>query len=189
MSTTQTLTSPKEGFSQQGWRDEVALRVSARLFDLLLGVLLLAFLLFGLEVSMPWMVLVPSGAFLLDAAFYALCGTTPGRYWVGLRVVNRTGAPLSGREYLRRNGALWFKGAAACLMPLSIVTFLFAYRQLLRGEPPVYDRRSGHGVTRVKELSSERKGAFLLALWTLALIGLAGCGLFLDRLLSGSVVD
>lgn len=129
-----------------GWR-----RAFARAFDLYWTISLLTMLLIAfvpptplLREMLPWLALPL--ILLLDAATYALAGTTPGRKLFQLTIYDHDQQPLSPQRYLQRNSLFWVQGLALGIPLLCFVVPLWQLWRLQYGKPASYDVKAGNKV-------------------------------------------
>ena len=130
-------------------------RFFARIFDLWVGVIVISFLFeiilgrySATYVSMVYsygstyimgIVYLPF-ALLLDALVYRLCGNTPGKWLLGIKVYHSENRKLTFGEYLQRNLYLWASGLALGIPLLNLIAMIIQYSRIGRGLQTTYDQ-------------------------------------------------
>lgn len=101
-------------------------------------------------------------ALLLDAIIYRVCGNTPGKALLGVKVTrtNSNNLPLS--SVIGRNLELWASGLALALPLINLITMGRQYYRLRRGKPASYDEGSDI-VVRQDSLKWYRYFIFVIA--------------------------
>jgi uncharacterized RDD family membrane protein YckC len=136
-------------------------RFLARMFDIWLEGLLVAFLLGAIlgrysAGFVEWMS-IPGGsqvfglmclpiALALDAVIYRILGNTPGKAFLGLKATRLDGKPLSLGEYLGRNFSMWISGLAFGLPLINLFTLASQSSRLGNGQQASYDEAAGFRV-------------------------------------------
>lgn len=95
-------------------------------------------LLLMLSMYLPW---VPVEAWLVSRA-----GTTPGKWLMGLRVLNQDGRKLDFPESLRRALRVYFLGIGIGWIPMAAVCHAVSWLHLKSMGSTLWDLRGGHRV-------------------------------------------
>jgi uncharacterized RDD family membrane protein YckC len=145
-----------EIYTQFEWNEEKAkvrpwLRLWARYLDSLLFVSLFQSLLDRPSVPfvspvIDWIIYEPllisgTGGYVLtmilllvwipfESLFLSLVGTTPGKFVFGVRVRNPDGTRLSFSQACKRSFLVWWRGEAAGVPAIYLITYASAYRTL-----------------------------------------------------------
>ena len=101
----------------------------------------------GLALMNPWIVLfqfVPW--FALEAVLLHRYGFTPGKWLLGLRVVNNAGTLMNLAESTRRSARVSFVGIGFGLDIVTIVCQIMAYFSTKRLGRPLWDHAGGHRI-------------------------------------------
>lgn len=124
--------------------------VAALLFGGALGLLnVLVGLAFGIDfrktearlvTAMYYLWLYPS--LLTEVGIRAVCGNTPGKALLGLRVVDADGQRIGNRAYLNRNTRLWLGGYGLGIPLVNLVTVVRQFIRVLGRQPASYDVES-----------------------------------------------
>ena len=123
------------------------MRYWARLFDLLLGWLIVATAAKAVGLSLDrefkrWLVTI-FGALVcvpLEAICIAAWATTPGKWLLSVFVTHENGGRLDFAQALRRSIYAWFFGLAAGFQPLSTGAIWHQYEVLQETKRTTYDR-------------------------------------------------
>ncbi|WP_115552467.1 RDD family protein [Xanthomonas arboricola] len=81
------------------------------------------------------------------AIWIGLCGSTPGKWLFGIRVLRADGYALGFADALRREGRVFVFGMAMGVPLISTITQLFALVKLINAGKTSWDMRSGWMVT------------------------------------------
>lgn len=126
-------------------------RFWARWFDLYLfaGVWWIAMWVAGRDIgatlSNPWIILfqyVPW--FIVETILLSRFGTTPGKWLLGIRIVNDDGSQLNLQESTRRSARVLFLGIGFGWGVLSLICQLLAFFTTRRLGRPLWDHAAGH---------------------------------------------
>ncbi len=82
-------------------------------------------------------------ALLGEALFYAAAGNTPGKWLFRLRVVREGDRPLSGSEYIKRNGMIWASVYGYGIPVVPLVTMPMQHEKLRQRGFTSYDEGDG----------------------------------------------
>lgn len=96
---------------------------------------------------------------LAEPVMFMLWGTTPMKAYFKIRVRNRDGSKLSGRQALRRTLNVWLRGLGLGIPVVSLVTQVTSCSRLTTRGCTVWDESGGYVV-------SHRK----IGIWRVALI-------------------
>jgi hypothetical protein len=110
-------------------------------------------------------------AMVFDAGIHSVCGNTPGKALLGLRVGDLRAVPPGFSAYLRRNMAVWVKGLAMGAPLVNLLTLGYQHGRVKADGVAAYDVRTGHRV-RAGKLPLWRRGVFamlFIALFTVVL--------------------
>ena len=108
---------------------------------------------------LPW--------FALEVVLLHRFGTTPGKWLMGLSVLNRDGSRMSLAESMRRAWRVYFIGIGMGWGFLALICQLMALVGTKRLGMPIWDHAGGHQVV-AEPLRGARVGAFV-CLWFVAL--------------------
>ncbi|QBG85416.1 RDD family protein [Xanthomonas oryzae] len=81
------------------------------------------------------------------AIWIGLCGTTPGKWLFGVRVLRADGYALGFADALRREGRVFVFGMGLCVPLISMMTQLFALVKLINAGKTSWDLKAGWVVT------------------------------------------
>lgn len=81
-------------------------------------------------------------ALVLEAMCFTVIGTTPGKSFFKVTLVTPNGQPPSVGDVISRNLHIWWRGLGCSIPVISIVTLIFAYRDLSRNGTTAWDRES-----------------------------------------------
>lgn len=81
------------------------------------------------------------------AIWIGLCGTTPGKWLFGIRVLRADGYALGFADALRREGRVFVLGMGLCVPLISMMTQLFALVKLINAGKTSWDLKAGWVVT------------------------------------------
>lgn len=81
------------------------------------------------------------------AIWIGLCGTTPGKWLFGIRVLRADGYTLGFADALRREGRVFVFGMGLCVPLISMMTQLFALVKLINAGKTSWDLKAGWVVT------------------------------------------
>jgi uncharacterized RDD family membrane protein YckC len=109
----------------------------------------------------------------IEAVLLATVGATPGKYLIGMRVLNSHGGLLTFTQALLRSLGVWVIGCAFMLPIVLPFTFLAQYNRLKAGRAASYDER-GHFIVVQTPLSLGRK--VLLVVVTLGVLAIVVLG-------------
>ncbi|MDP3850680.1 MAG: RDD family protein [Luteolibacter sp.] len=146
-------------------------RFWARWFDLYLfaGVWWITMWAIGRDIgetlNNPWIILfqyIPW--FILESVLLHRAGTTPGKWLLGLRVVNDDGSLLSLNEAIRRSGRVLFLGIGFGWGVLALICQIMAYFTTRRLGRPLWDHAGGHRLASAP-LSPLRLTAYVIGLF------------------------
>lgn len=110
-------------------------------------------------------------AMVLDAGIHTICGNTPGKALLGLRVGDARAESPGFMPCLRRNMAVWVKGLALGLPIVNLFTLGYQHGRVKKERVASYDVRTGLRV-RAGALPLWRRGVFatlFLALFVVVL--------------------
>jgi uncharacterized RDD family membrane protein YckC len=82
-------------------------------------------------------------AMVLDAGVYAMCGNTPGKALVGIRVTSVDGRHLSYGNALRRNFGIYWSGLGTGFPIVTLGTVLHAHSVVSGGQLTSWDKNVG----------------------------------------------
>ncbi len=122
-------------------------RWAARMLDFFVEVFFIGFL-YGLF-SGPGMrelyanVLFSLLALLFDSALYAAFGNTPGKWLLGIKIVDADLRSIKRVTHFLRNLLVYLSGFGFGIPLLTLVTFLFQYFRVSRGAQASYDDTLG----------------------------------------------
>lgn len=107
-------------------------------------------------------------ALLIDGFIYKLFNNTPGKFLLGLSVVDENYKRISADDYLGRNFALW-KGAYAFGIPVAILITLFCqYDDVKKTGKTSYDKK--HGWSVVVRKGRLIRGSIFIILFTILIM-------------------
>jgi uncharacterized RDD family membrane protein YckC len=167
-------TSVQPDYSNASGRLHLGRRFWARWFDLYLyeGIWWMAIWAMGADIGavldqtwlmifhfMPW--------FVLEIVMLQRFGTTPGKWLMGLRVLNRDGSRMNVSESMRRAWRVYFIGIGMGWGLLALICQLMALAGVKRFGMPIWDHAGGHQVI-AEPLRGARVGAFV-CLWFVVL--------------------
>ncbi len=75
----------------------------------------------------------------IEANLLSMTGTTPGKWMLNMRVVNRHGNPPVLLEAFRRSMTVWWYGLGAGCIPITMVTLPIVCLRLIRNRPARWD--------------------------------------------------
>lgn len=113
----------------------------------------------------PWIILfqfVPW--FVLESLMLSRISTTPGKWLLGLRVVNDDGSPLSLGQAVTRSSRVLFLGVGFGFGLIALVCQLMALVTTKRLGRPLWDHAAGHRVTSTP-LDPIRISAYVVTLF------------------------
>jgi uncharacterized RDD family membrane protein YckC len=102
--------------------------------------------------------------FVVEAILLHRFGTTPGKWLLGIRVVNNDGSHLNLADATRRSARVLFVGIGFGLDIVTMVCQIMAYFTTKRLGRPIWDHAGGHRVT-VAPLAPLRIVAFVVILF------------------------
>ncbi len=146
-------------------------RFWARWFDLYLfaGVWWIAMWAAGRNIgetlNNPWIILfqyIPW--FVLETVLLHRFGTTPGKWLLGLRVVNDNGSLLGLNEAIRRSGRVLFLGIGFGWGVLALICQIMAFFTTKRLGRPLWDHAGGHRLVAAP-LSPLRLASYVIGLF------------------------
>lgn len=108
-------------------------------------------------------------ALILDSLIYGLCGNTPGKAFLGLKVMSFRGNRLGLSDYLNRNMALWPSGLGLGFPIVNLITMAWQSRRLGNGQPASYDEKRRSSV-RARGAGWLPKTAFALCFAALLVV-------------------
>jgi RDD family protein len=135
------------------WARSVDLGLGVCICSLLLGTVMGPLMLAGMQnpiLQVFFGSLLLAVALCLDAACYAGCGNTPGKWLVGIQVLEASGRPLTFVEYLYRNMGVMLRGLALGAPFVNWLTLIYCYRKSNRGELLDWDAKRNSRPFRVR---------------------------------------
>jgi uncharacterized RDD family membrane protein YckC len=81
-------------------------------------------------------------ALVLEAICFTVVGSTPGKKFFKINLVTQNGQTLSIGDVIARNFHLWWRGLGCGIPLISLVTLIFAYRDLTSTGTTAWDRDS-----------------------------------------------
>lgn len=145
-----------DGYEATGSQIRPWVRYWARTFDFLLfgmfaGIVLE--LVYPKALDLPGtalgIVLMPAFIFV-EAAMFAVAGTTPFKALLNVRVRNHEGRKLSYAEALRRSFSVWLRGLGMGIPVVTLVTNITAYKRLSDSGVTSWDSDGGFTVSHRK---------------------------------------
>ena len=107
-----------------------------------------------------------------EAVIFGWLGTTPGKWLMGIRVVDYRGRPLTTITYLKRNFRVWFSGLALGIPIFSLATMYYQWNKLTSRGSSSYDfelktqvRMTGTSAPKVLTFICVAVGFVFLAGW------------------------
>jgi uncharacterized RDD family membrane protein YckC len=102
----------------------------------------------GATLASPWVILLQYVPwFVLETFLLHRFGTTPGKWLLGIKVVNNDGSLLSLGEATRRSARVLFIGLGFGWGILALICQILAYFTAKRLGRPLWDHAGGHRVT------------------------------------------
>jgi uncharacterized RDD family membrane protein YckC len=108
-------------------------------------------------------------AFLLEAIFSSIAGTSPGKFLLGINVVKHSRDRLTLSDWLKRGLNVWFSGLALGVPFVSLITMWREYKKTGMDLPASYDEKLGFTVIG-KELTLVKKLVAGLAMIAAAVV-------------------
>lgn len=79
----------------------------------------------------------------VETVLLCACGTTLGKWLLGINIKNSAGKKLSFTDALKRSFSVWLKGLGMSLPFISIFTLISSYRQLINEKITEWDKKGG----------------------------------------------
>jgi uncharacterized RDD family membrane protein YckC len=149
------------------------IRYWARQIDLLIWVLFIGILLPILPVidEMTLGFLILSSWALIESILLSTLGTTPGKWFLKIKLLHANGAKLSFSEALHRSFSVWVMGMGCGVPLVNIFALSYSYFSLKRKGATLWDQEK---YTVSHEPIGKLRGTLLLAL----LLSIIACILF-----------
>lgn len=138
-------------------------RFFARIFDVyLLNIIIVSILVFTLSYNfrgfaewinngsqdMLFSIACVPLSLAIESLIYSTFKSTPGKFLLGLNVLNYNGSKISGTDYFSRNAALYTSALALGLPLINLFTMYSQYRSLSGSGKSTYDKKLGYTVVR-----------------------------------------
>ena len=108
----------------------------------------------------------------VEALIVGFFGNTPGKWLMGVKVVDYRGNPLTTVAYLKRNLRVWFSGLAVGVPIFGLATMYYQWNKLVSKGSTSYDfqlktqvRKTGTSVPKVLTFICVAVGVFLIIGW------------------------
>lgn len=136
------------------WRRFFARYIDFYIYVAIISCLSLIFMTFLEFIKMPesqsnllLIIFIIISYILIEPFFIALLGTTPGKWILGITVLDKNGHKLSISDAMRRTGLVWMKGLAFGLPIISLITMKKAYDSLMIQGQTSWDKAYNVNIT------------------------------------------
>ena len=93
---------------------------------------------------------------LIDSLLYAICGNTPGKILLGIKVIEKDGSSINGKRYLLRNILVWGEGLFGGVAIMYVITQLYQFIRIQKKNSTTYDEKLNMACIKFKHNIFER---------------------------------